>query len=239
MLLHELQDPTNSLQLVEDEETEHTSSGVPPDLRVHDNMVYVFRDTGRNHVITNEQLVDVHDATTLEWQRRFKLERSKPKVPFKSQEASKLVHFIRNDRAGLYNGTSISAMTPTGQLVQMAQGGLVPRRSRAAGEKLYECDRELENALAVEVVEDRLYVLEQRDHMIGDDFEEQCELWLHALTLEGRPTQCPLMIEERFASGDAPMGFRDDYSLGASSDCVYISSKYHRTVKTVDIAGWE
>ena len=72
--------------------------------------------------------------------------------------------------------------------------------------------------------------------MIGVNHEEQCELWLHALTLEGRPTQCPLMIEERYASDDASMDFRDDCSLSASKDCVYIAFKRSRTVKAVDIA---
>ena len=72
--------------------------------------------------------------------------------------------------------------------------------------------------------------------MIGVNHEEQCELWLHALTLEGRPTQCPLMIEERYASDDVTMNFRYECSLSASKDCVYIAFKRSRTVKAVDIA---
>ena len=146
--------------------------------------------------ILRPPMVDVYDAATLTWQRSFQMDFRLHRAPIESAEASQLVHFV-------YDG-QLFAMTRTGQLMDMPQGNLT-------------------YPVAMDLFEDRLYVLDEVYHDVedpSDDHDGQYDLWLHALTLDGRPTQPPLQIRSRVIYEESSLGM---CRLTVSRACAYIS----------------
>lgn len=154
-------------------------------------------------------LVEAFEATTLAplSQHGFFLDRDHL-LPLEAFDGSQLLSYIAVDR-------ELLATNRNGQLVKLVAPD-VPFPL---------------NPFAVDVCDDRLYVLDAW----YDEESEDDDLVLWALTLEGRPTQPPLKVP-KMNYYDVVIG---NFSLSASPEGIYIADYNNQHVRKVDFAGQE